>query len=496
MLDSKLLKNLQKLDSKTKERFRTFVHSPYFNQHKKTTELLSYLLKHLDGKPSRLDRNYVFSKLFPGTAYTEQTLFNIMSSLKKLFHRFLAQERYESIPFQQDIYLLEACFVKHEFSLLKNRSKNLDKQLENYTYTDKDYYNIRFKQYKTMAYYNAVFENRNKTTLFQELNDSLDRYYFVEKLRHSCELTANMILMNNQYDLSFLNEVLSFYQKNKSRFVDDPAIRLYYTILMSLREDENPEHYNQMKMMIADEIQLFAPQDKGNLYSHANNYCVRQINKGNPAYQKELFELYQQGLKTGLIYNNGFLNEWNYKNITVLGCLLKEFDWTIYFLEEYRERLPADRQENSYNYNMAHLNYSKQKYSKALDHLLLVRFSDVKYHLNYNNLLLATYYALGDIEALISLIDTFRIYVMRNKKITTDQKKQYTNFLRFAKNLVAIKQLPDSFGRKLKREKFAHLYLKIQKSSNIVNRYWLEKTCKEEAGNELELLLFEVQEEV
>ncbi len=495
MLDSKLLKNLRKLDTKTKERFRIFVNSPYFNQHRKTTELLKYLLKNLDGKPQKLERTYVFSKLFPDTPYTEQTLFNTMSSLKKLFHRFLAQERYESTSFQQDIYLLEACFVNHEFGLLKNRSKNLDKQLDNYPFADKDYYNIRFQQYKTMAYYNAIFENRNKSIYFQELSDNLDRFYFVEKLRHGCELTANMVLMNNQYDLSFLNEVLSFYQANKSRFENDHAIRLYYTILMSLREDENPEHYNQMKMMLANEVHLFSPQDKGNLYSHANNYCVRQINKGNPAYQKELFELYQQGLKTGLIYDNGFLNEWNYKNITVLGCLLKEFEWTAYFLEQYKERLPADRQENSYNYNMAHLNYSRENYSKALDHLLYVQFSDVKYHLNYNNLLLATYYALGDTEALISLIDTFRIYVMRNKKITTDQKKQYTNFLRFAKNLVAIKQLPDSFGRAVKKEKFAHLYIKIQHSSNIVNRYWLEKTCKKEAGNALDILLLETQGE-
>ncbi|MEO0874637.1 MAG: hypothetical protein AAFY48_08550, partial [Bacteroidota bacterium] len=218
---------------------------------------------------------------------------------------------------------------------------------------------------------------------------------------------------------------------------------------------------------------------------------VRQINKGYRDFQKELFELYQEGLSNGLIFTNGLLNEWNYKNITVLGCILGEFEWTEEFLETYKERLPEKPRENSYNYNMAHLNYSKRNYSEALDHLLLVRFSDVKYHLNYNNLLLATYYALGDTEALMSLLDTFRIYVIRNRKMTVDLKKQYTNFLRYAKKLTQIKQLPRSFGGSSKEEKFAALYMQIRQAENIVNRYWLENTCRQEAGDALEKLLAE-----
>lgn len=484
MLESKLLKNIKKLDSKTKERFKTFVTSPYFNQHKKTIELLNYLYKHMNTKrPERLNREYVFKKLFPNQAYSEQILFNVMSSLKKLYHRFLAQQRFEEQAFQEDNYLLEACFLKHEFDLLKNRSKKLDKQLDQFPFSNQEYYYAKFQQLKTMAYYNSLFEDRGKSNLFQLLNDNLDRYYIVEKLRHSCELASHMLLMNVQFDFGLLDEVLRFYESNSERFAEDPAIRLYYTILMNLRNEQDPQYYHQMKEILSNEIHLFSPQDQSNLYSHANNYCIRQINKGNPLYQKELFELYRQGLTTELIFDNGFLNEWNYKNITVLGCQAKEFEWTEYFLETYKSKLPASSQENAYNYNMAHLNYSKQNYNDALGHLLHVRFSDVKYHLNYNNLLLATYYALGDTEALMSHIDTFRIYVMRNKKLTTVQKKQYTSFLRFAKNIVNVKQLPIGIGRREKKEKFAHLYFKIKESSNLVNRYWLENTCKREAGN-------------
>lgn len=471
------------IDGKTRERFRQFVVSPYFNQHQKTIELLEYILKYIDKKPAKLDRQVVFRHLFPQEVFSEQGLFNIMSSLKKLYHRFLAHEQLNEHPFEEEILLMDAAYNRSQFDLLNNRAKQLNKQFRQYPYADSDFYLTRYRYYETLGYYSYRYKDRSKVGIFQDMVDHLDRYYLLEKLRHSSELTVNILAQNSQFELHFLDQVMDIYRQNEERFTDDPAIQLYYTILMSLREEENEEHYEKLKQLLDGNIEYFNPRDRTALYAAACNYCIRKINPGFSQYQHELFELYKKGLTTGLIMDNGTLSEWNYKNITVLGCLLKEFSWIEYFLEEFKLKLPLHRQKNAYNYNMAHLHYTKQRYSEALDHLLQVEFSDVKYHLNYNSLLLATYYALGDIEALLSLIDTFRIYVIRNKKITTDQKRSYTNFLRFAKKLAILKNQPDGYGKNTRGEKFARLYEKIQQTSNMVNRYWLEKTCKEEAGD-------------
>lgn len=491
MQDSKLIKNISDLPAKARQRFKVYVNSPYFNQHEKTIVLLDYIYKHLGTNKKKLGREVVFKKLFPGETYSEQLLFNTMSSLKKLLHGFLAQQRYEEQDFVEDLFLLESTYYNNQFDLLKNRAKQLDRKMDKHPYQDAQHYYTQFKYLNVMAYYKNQHEDRNKANLLQQLTDKLDRYFMLEKLRHSCQLTAHEILSNSQFDYSFLDELITYYLKEKDRFEEDTSIHLYYTILMSLRDDDNPDYYQDLKLLLQEQVHLFSPHEQRDLYSYANNYCVRQINKGAQNFQKELFELYQAGLSNELIFTNGLLNEWNYKNITVLGCILGEFEWTEYFLENYKERLPEKPRENSYNYNMAHLNYSKQRYNEALDHLLLVRFSDVTYHLNYNNLLLATYYALGDTEALMSLIDTFRIYVIRNRKMTNSRKKHYTNFLRFAKKITIAKQQPRSYGGPSKEEKFAQLYLQIKQSTNIVNRYWLENTCRSEAGETLEQLLAE-----
>lgn len=491
MQDSKLIKNISDLPTKARQRFKVYVNSPYFNQHEKTILLLDYIYKYLGTNQKKLAREVVFKKIYPGETYSEQLLFNTMSSLKKLLHGFLAQQRYEEQDFVEDLYLLESTYYNNQFDLLKNRAKQLDRKMNKHPYQDAQHYYTQFKYLNVMAYYKNQHEDRNKANLLQQLTDKLDRYFMLEKLRHSCQLTAHEILSNSQFDYSFLDELIAYYLKEKDRFEEDTSIHLYYTILMSLRDDDNPAYYQDLKLLLQEQVHRFSPHEQRDLYSYANNYCVRQINKGAQNFQKELFELYQAGLSNELIFTNGLLNEWNYKNITVLGCILGEFEWTEYFLENYKERLPEKPRENSYNYNMAHLNYSKQRYNEALDHLLLVRFSDVTYHLNYNNLLLATYYALGDTEALMSLIDTFRIYVIRNRKMTNNRKKHYTNFLRFAKKITIAKQQPRSYGGPSKEEKFAQLYLQIKQSTNIVNRYWLENTCRSEAGETLEQLLAE-----
>ena len=93
MQESKLIRSLKALDNKLRQRFRTYVNSPYFNQHKKTIELLDYILKNLNGRPKKLGRELVFKHLYPGESYTEQAVFNTMSSLKKLFHSFLQRNK-------------------------------------------------------------------------------------------------------------------------------------------------------------------------------------------------------------------------------------------------------------------------------------------------------------------------------------------------------------------------------------------------------------------
>ncbi|MCO6489837.1 MAG: hypothetical protein J5I98_15580 [Phaeodactylibacter sp.] len=481
MYQSRLVKHIRELSPKDRERFLQFAHSPYFNQHEKTQELLALILDRIDGPEKKLDKPVVFRALFKGEPYNEQQLHNVMSYLKKLYHDFLAYEHFGQKRYNKRLYTLQAALDKHQFDLMTNRSKQLQKKLGEDPVHDSDYYYTSYHLNNMLGYYTGHYFDRSETDTFQQMLDNLDKYYIVEKLRNCCHLTANSMMMNTSYNFRILDELLGYLESHWEDYENDPTIVLYYNVIMSMNDKDNPRYYQRMKRMLAEDMECLSADDGRDLYSFSYNYCISMINAGHSAYLRELFQLYKQGLKQGLVLEKGTISEWDYKNIATLGCRLQEFEWTEQFLHDFRENLPAHRQENAYNYNLGNLYYNKKMYNEALSALLLVQFTDVKYHLSTTFLLLRTYYALKDTEALLSLIETFRIYVIRNRKMTTEQKRGYTNFLRFAKRLVLLKHHASTYSRKALDEGLAKLAQKVESTENVINKYWLLDECRGEA---------------
>lgn len=478
MYQSRLVQHIRELSSKKRERFRQFVHSPYFNQHDRTIALLDFILKKLDGRPGGLSKERAHKALFPGEGFNEQQLYNVMSYLNKLYYRFMAAEYTEKQRYLESIFTLEEAFDNHQFDIMTNRGKQLMKRLKKDPVHDSAYFQTSYRLNHALGYYSGTYFDRAETNTFQHMLDELDKYYISEKLRNCCHLTANSLILNTSYNFRMLDELLQYLQTNWADFEKEHSIVMYYTALMSMLDEQNPEHYQDMKRMLAKDMKSFSETEGRDLYSFSYNYCIRMINAGQRDYQVELFQLYKQGLKQELLLDKGLVSEWDYKNIATLGARLKEFSWTENFLQEYQEKLPTHRQENAYNYNLGNLYYNKGLYEEALSALLLVQFTDVKYHLSTTFLLLRTYYALRDTEALLSLIETFRIYVIRNRKMTSEQKRGYTNFLRFAKKLVLVKHSASTYSRKDFEKEIDDLRTKIESSENVINKYWLLEECQ------------------
>ncbi len=480
MYQSKLAEHIRDLSAKDREQFRQFVCSPYFNQHQKTKELLEFLLKKVDGRPSGLTKEKVYKKLFPGKAFEEQQLYNVMSYLKKLYYQFMAMEYIRKQRYLEVLYTIEEAFDTHQFDIMTNRGKHLQKKLKKDPVHNSEYYYTNYRLNHALGYYSGHYFNRAETDTFQHMLDELDNFYIVEKLRNCCHLTANSIMMNTTYEFRMLDELMGYLEANWEIYREETSIVLYYTVLKSLTTPNERHYYQRMKKMLADEMDQLSKQEGRDLYGFSYNYCIMMINAGHSDFQMELFQLYKQGLRQGLLLDKGLLSEWDYKNIATLGARLKAFEWTEAFLQKYKDKLPPHRRENAYNYNLGNLYYNKGMYNEALSALLVVQFTDVKYHLSTNFLILRTYYALKDTEALLSLIETFRIYVIRNRKMTVEQKRGYTNFLRFAKKLVLIKHHASTYSNKELEKEVDSLSAKINETENVINRYWLLEECQQE----------------
>ena len=93
MKKSKVIQFLSAMDQGEFQRLDKYIHSPYFNSHKDTTRLFEYLKKHYpEFKATKVEKQVVFSKLFPKEPFDKDKLHHLNSYLYKQILGFLRQE--------------------------------------------------------------------------------------------------------------------------------------------------------------------------------------------------------------------------------------------------------------------------------------------------------------------------------------------------------------------------------------------------------------------
>jgi hypothetical protein len=294
------------------------------------------------------------------------------------------------------------------------------------------------------------------------------------------------MLVNTSYDFFLLESVYQYVADNWEVFKSHHNIAAYFIVLKMLRDSENPAHYHQLKFFLQENADKFNHESLNDFYSYTTNFCIMRINQNDATYRKELFEIYQQNLKNEVLLQNGKLDGWVYKNISTLGCNLKEFNWTLHFIETYKEKVPASQRNNAYNYSLAYYHLSRKDYNSSMRLLQEVQFTEPQYHLSGNLLLMRSYYELDDTESLLSLLESMRMYILRSKKLAGTEKKGYTNLIRFTKSLVLLRTERQFLKEDNFQTKYNLLFEKIKTTTNIIAKNWLEGKCQELIGVRVE----------
>jgi hypothetical protein len=470
LLSSKLISILKTFSARELNAFKKLVGSSFFNVNEDVSALffeLKRLFPEFDEKQT--EKKSIYKKVFPGKRYNEQTLRYVMTDLTRLLEEFLVQKQFgENETLRKHLLMqslnqrdLDKYFLQHMNDAYSAQEKS--------PYRDTIYYERQALLEEDSYSWTSRKDNRAIDSSLQSLVDNIDIHYLTKKLKYSCEIINRMNVLKVQYNLSFLDNTLAFLKNNS--FAHIPAITIYYQVLLTLRESENESHYRKLKTLLAEHISKFPQTELRDIYGFVQNYCIRQINLGNNNYLRELFENYKILLKNEIIIENNNLAQFDFKNIVTIALRLDEYKWTENFIEKYSPLLSADFRKNAINYNIARLHYSKKQYRDALRLLLAVEFTDVYYHLDSKSLLLRIYFELEDWEPLLSLFNTFKIYLKRNKLISEYQRTTYTNLVKFVRKLTRIKM-----GSKLSLEEVRH---EIEQVKQIADLTWLQSKVEE-----------------
>ncbi len=477
MQDSKVITQIAAMDGRERERLRQFVDSPYFNRHEGVRQLLGHILGQLGRARPKLTEKDLLKSLAPADS---PSIPDLLSALMKLVNRFLAVEQLGEETFEEEVLTLKRSNQLQRVTLLENRGKRLDRRLKKSPYRNQDLHLAAY-QWKAIIGYRKTQEKRKHTPEFQHMLDHLDRFWLVEKLRHACHLTANMMLMNTHYDFLLMDDVMAYLggDAGAKLLEKEQSIDCYYQILMALREPDRTEHYQRMRYHLDEGVDRLPQAEQKDLFVFATNYCILRIMSGHADYRRELFDLYRRALETGTIYDKDEISEWNYKNVVTLGTGLGEVDWTEAFIENHRERLPAPQRDNAYALNKAQFLYATQRLDEAAEQLAGVTDNDVKYHQARVLLRVQIAYDQAEDDYATNLLETFRLYVRRNRNVSTKEKRSYINFVRFAKQLFNLRFQGAYMDREAYARKLAALHEHINSTELLAGRQWLVKESQQ-----------------
>jgi hypothetical protein len=465
MTDNKLIELFQILSGPEKRECTNFLKSPYFNQRSDVLGLWEFLLlqKGKDFTQEAAWNAVYFDKNKPSEQQIPFSNANwryLQSFLLAQIENFLAQRSFEKTPLMADLHLSSVFREKNHLKpiefLLQRAEEKLEKIPKHHAFFHHQYL-LEWEKYAA-----AESQGRDRTTNLAAVAKAFDIYTICGKLRHACLMESHKAVFQASYDDTFLPLLLQYLEN--SDLLKEPTIALYYFCYKALQGGQSAD-FQQFKTEMANLPALFPDEERRALLLLAVNFCIRRLNSGEEKYANEALDFYEIGLQTGALLDKGQLGRFAYKNIAALGLKLGKFDWVESFLKQYAPFLGEKYREAHYDYNLAKLFFSKKDYNRAMPLLARVDETDLLLNLDSRVMLLKMYYETEEWNALDALLTSFKIMLLRKKKVIGYHQVHYLNTLRYVQKLTNLRFKDKKAVLKLREE--------VEANKSVIEKVWI-----------------------
>jgi len=469
MRQTRVYSILQQFPRIEQNRCRKYLQSPYFNQNETIVDLFELILEDFR-KPAKEDwsKSAVWEALGLPQPVDDVRLRKYFSDLQKLVEGYLGQQVYDQRVVQQYENIMESISLKKLEGMDSTANRKARKSLEKTDHRSSRFYLDHYlidKQFYNLTQFDT---KRSVRSNIDQMAENLDHFFLIEKLRFHTTVLMQKRLVNYDYSLSMMEEIVDYARKHQDALPE--SIGLYLKVLNLYEQEENIELYYEYKKELTRVGHLFPYDELIEIYRIGTNYCVQKLNRGQSNFLQELFELYEKLIEMEVKFNQD-LNPWDFRNAIVVALRLGHYDWTETFIEENARWIPESYRDNAVTFNLATLYFYRQDYDQVIKLLRYVEYDDITYNLNSKTILLHTYYETDEIESLYSLFESFRVYLNRNKSISEAKKADYKNLIKFTKKLTRIQPGDEKSLKKLTDE--------IQETKRLASRKWLVDKVEE-----------------
>lgn len=471
MHDNRLLDLLKVLNKKEVQKLYDYIDSPFFAKSEDCVRFFT-LIKSYWGKwdSPNWKKEKIFAKVFPKTDYTSarfnKLCFDALDLVEKFYIFYhLNEEDVTHYDGLLNLYVAERLPRLHE-SLMKSLKNNLEKQpLRNVDYLYQSFLLANKHTQFTIGFTQERIEK--DSTHYLDYAESLTVFYIAKKLEITC-LAVNNQKTNSNYGKDMIEDseyLISTYQKYAYLFENYPFLKIYYRVFLLLKEIEPQKQVDELVPLLIEHESVFSKVDLLNLYGHVQNFYTRQINSGNAKAERDIFYTYKNMIRLCLLEDyKGNINVSTFKNIVFIALRLGEVNWAKDFIEGQVNFLPEELREDVRNYSYALLAFTEKDYKQTLYYLHNLEPVDIFFNLSVRRLQIQTYFELQDWEVMQSAINTFRVFIHREKLLSERQKESYRNFCTYTLKAADIFYEP---------QKLNILQIELQQVSIMTEKKWL-----------------------
>lgn len=459
-----LISIYQSLDKAGARRLGKWLDSPVHNQREDVRMLHAYLLGGKDRlfRTSSLGKMRIWKRIFPKEPYNDARLRQTFYWTLKATESFLSWENYQRDPFAQQLGLAKE-LRRRNVAGSAGRSLQKAGQLQNKTQVRNEYYfrnqyDLELEREEHRTYYQLRDKPR-----FQEIADTLDLTYLIEKLKASWNMLFHQQVYKTTYSVRFLDEVVSYVEQFDLE--DYPVLAIHYYGYRGLVEDDaSGATISLLRDAVEKHGNLLSRVDLRYVILMAINLCISNMNQGRDPYVREAFEWYRLGLDRDVIASDGQMTRATYLNIVANAIKLEEYLWAASFIERNTSQLEEDIRENTESFARARLAYEQKDYDTGMPLLAQVDFKHPVYNILAKTLQLKIYYEIDEYDAMDSQLDSMTTY-LRRKTLSDLHKDNFGNIVRFVRR---ISRLTPGDGKKK-----SELRAQIEATSPLTEKKWL-----------------------
>ena len=254
MNKSSLIEAIKTFSPKEMKEFAEFVNSPFFNKNVNVVNLFEIIRKNYpEFESSKIEKEKVFTKLFPGKPFKDSTLRLLMYYLYELVEKFLSYNRFNNDMLRQKDNLLDELFDRKLFKDFEKTIEEANKEMESFNVRDTNYFRNRYVFAEhSLNYLAEIYMGKYEKYLTKEniqlFSDNITLFYLLSVLKYYAITLNTMYLYNVNVDTTVFESIIKNF--NIAQFENVTLINIYYRVILLFLRPEDENNYYKLKELV------------------------------------------------------------------------------------------------------------------------------------------------------------------------------------------------------------------------------------------------------